>query len=141
MRDIHDDVAIGEADRGLDFNGHLASVEQTFPSPPGHSPDLLPDSQHANTSLLLSCLEREPVLIGRVTAYQQHNSRLEARAQELNSMSQVLEDRYRKMVSICTGVPVEQVDGEMLDHLVQAIVSEQGRGRNGDGEEAEELQR
>jgi regulatory protein SWI6 len=72
----------------------------------------------------LSSLERADVLRGRVKAYQQHNTGLESQSQKLRSMSHELEERYRRIVSICTGVEVSKVD-EMLPNLLQAIVSEQ----------------
>ncbi len=117
-----ENVAIGEADRGLDFDGLLASVERIFPNgeetvdPSG---PLSPEQR-----AFLSSLERAEVIRGRVKAYQNHNADLEGQAQRLKSMSHELEERYRKIVSLCTGVEMDKVD-EMLGNLVQAVMSEQ----------------
>ena len=119
---VPENVAVGEADKGLDFEGSLASVEQMFPD---DEVNIDPDGPlTAEQRKLLSSLERVDVLRGRVKAYQQHNSNLEGEAHKLKSMSHELEERYRKIVSICTGVDVNSVD-EMLGHLVQAVVTEQ----------------
>jgi regulatory protein SWI6 len=115
-------VAIGEADKGLDFDGRLGQVEQLFPDveedvdPNG----LLSPEQRA----FLSSLERAEVLRGRTTAFQQHNAQLESQADQLRSRSDELEERYRKIVSLCTGEKVDKVD-EKLDGLLQAVVSDQ----------------
>lgn len=116
-------VAIGEADRGLDFDGQLAMIEQLFPN---GAEDVDAANGHLSEEqrMLLTSLERADVLRGRVKAYQDHNDRSERQAQELKSRSHELEERYRKIVSICTGVEVDKVDG-MLGNLVQAVVSEQ----------------
>jgi regulatory protein SWI6 len=115
-------VSIGEADRGLDFEGRLASIEQIFP---GGEENVDPNGPLSpDQRALLSSLERAEVLRGRVMAYQQHNADLENQAQDLKSRSQELEERYRKIVSICTGVEVDKVDN-MLGNLVQAVESEQ----------------
>lgn len=117
-----ENVAVGEADKGLDFDGHLASVEQLFPDGEENADPNGTLSSEQND--FLSSLERVDVIRGRVKAYQQHNADLESQAHELKSMSHELETRYKKMVSICTGVEVDKVD-DMLGNLVQAVVSEQ----------------
>lgn len=119
---VAENVAVGEADKGLDFDGSLGAVEQMFPNGDENvDPDgPLTGEQRA----FLASLERADVLGGRVKAYQQHNARLEGEAQQLKGMSHELEERYRRIVSICTGVDVDSVD-EMLGHLVQAVVTEQ----------------
>jgi hypothetical protein len=115
-----DDVAIGEADQGLDFGGHIAAVEHLFPGGEADPSIALSPEQFK----FLASLERAEVLSGRVKAYQQHNHALEAEAKALRSRSSELEERYKKIVSLCTGAEEEKVDG-LLDSLVQAVVSEQ----------------
>lgn len=115
-------VCIGEADKGLDMDGHLASVERLFPY--GAEDINTNGPVSAGQRSLLAALERADVICGRVKAYREHNDRLESQAQELKSRSHELEERYRKIVSICTGVEVDQVD-DMLGNLVQAVISEQ----------------
>ena len=119
---VPENVAIGEADKGLDFDGRVASVEQMFPNGEENIDPNGPVTSEQRA--FLSSLERADVLCGRVKAYQQHNAELEGQAHELKSMSHELEERYRKIVSICTGVEVNKVD-EMLSNLVEAVVTEQ----------------
>jgi regulatory protein SWI6 len=119
---VAEDVAIGEADRGLDFDGLLTSIEQIFPD---GGEDMDPNGPlSAEQRAFLSSLERVDVLCGRIKAYQQHNAGLEGQARQLRIMSEELEERYRKIVSICTGVEVSKVDA-MVGNLVQAVMSEQ----------------
>ena len=118
---IQEHVVVGEADKGLDLNGQLALVAQVLhdgevdPSSMAMTPD------HAN---LLGSLERAEVMSGRAKAYQRHNQQLEQAAKSLKARSVELEERYKKIVSLCTGADEEKVD-ELLDNLVQAVISEQ----------------
>lgn len=119
---VAENVAIGEADRGLDFDGLLTSIEQIFPD---GEEDVDPNGPLlAEQRAFLSSLERVDVLGGRIKAYQQHNAGLESQAKQLKIMSEELEERYRQIVSICTGVEVSKVDA-MVGNLVQAVMSEQ----------------
>jgi regulatory protein SWI6 len=119
---VPENVAVGEADKGLDFDGRIASVEQMFPNGEENIDPTGPLSPEPKA--FLSSLERADVLFGRVKAYQHHNAELEGQANKLKSMSHELEERYRKIVSICTGVGVNKVD-EMLSNLVEAVMTEQ----------------
>jgi regulatory protein SWI6 len=115
-------VAIGEADKGLDFDGRLGQVEQLFPD---GEEDIDPNGALSpDQRAFLSSMERAEVLRGRTTAYQQHNAQLESQADQLRSRSHELEERYRKIVSLCTGEEVDKVD-EKLDSLLQAVMSDQ----------------
>ena len=116
---VMEQVPIGEADKGLDQDGNLHIVGELFPD--GTNTDLPFTEEQVK---FLSSLERAEVLSGRVKAYQQHNEGLEQRAKQLKSMSTELEERYRKIVSLCIGVEEVKVD-EMLVNLVQAVKSEQ----------------
>lgn len=133
-------VGVGEADKGLDFHGALAEISTQFP---GFTNDdsFNPESTNFSTipldpnqTRLLAQLEAAPVLQGRVKAYRQHNLMLENQARSLKSKSSELEERYKKIVSLCTGADEGKVD-ELLDSLVQAVVSEQkdGGGSSGNG--------
>ena len=122
LNGVMDNVSIGEADKGLDFNGRIGELERGFPNgEPGPHAALSSDQKGFLSSLEL---ERAEVLSGRVKAYQAHNEGLERTAKELKSKSGELEERYKKIVSLCTKVEVESVD-EVLDSLLQAVVSEQ----------------
>lgn len=122
LNGVMDNVSVGEADKGLDFDGRLAETAHVFPSGAPGPRDALTHDQLAFLSSL--DLERAEVLRGRVQAYQDHNEKLEQRTRELKSQSRELEERYKKIVSLCTKVDVESVD-HVLDRLLQAVVSEQ----------------
>ena len=115
-------VSVGEADKGLDFDGRLEEMADVFPRGDVGALEMLTPEQMAFLSSL--DLERAEVLGGRVQAYQRHNEGLEERTRELKSKSRELEERYKKIVSLCTKVEVESVD-RVLDSLLQAVVSEQ----------------
>lgn len=117
---VQDNVPVGEADKGLDLDGRIAKVGQLFPAGVRDLDSTLSQEQVT----LLTTLERAEVLTGRVQAYQTHNALLENEAKGLRGRSKELEEKYRKIISICTNTPDEKVD-ELLDQLVQAIVSEQ----------------
>ena len=116
---VAEKVAIGEADRGLDFDGHLASVEQMEENIDLNEP------LSADQRALISSLERPEVLRGRVKAYEQHNMALEKWAYELRCNDLTSEERYRKIVSLGTGVDIDRVD-DMAGPLIEAVLSEQG---------------
>lgn len=141
-------VQVGEADKGLDFDGALAQISAQFP---GFTNDDQFNPETTNFSSLpldisqtqvLAQLETAPVLQGRIKAYRQHNLMLENQSKGLKSRSSELEDRYKKIVSLCTGAEETKVD-ELLDSLVQAVVSEQkdGVGATGPGAMGGELAR
>lgn len=119
---VMENVSIGEADKGLDFGGRIAELERVFPT--GDEGPHVPLTQEQMAVITSLELERGQVMSGRVKAYQAHNTRLEWMAKDLKSKSGELEERYKKIVSLCTKVEVESVDG-VLDSLLQAVVSEQ----------------
>jgi regulatory protein SWI6 len=122
LNGVMDNVSVGEADKGLDFDGRLEEIPQVFPSGEPSAQETLTQEQIAFLASL--DLERAEVLSGRVQAYRQHNEGLEQKTRELKSKSRELEERYKKIVSLCTKVDVENVD-QVLDSLLQAVVSEQ----------------
>lgn len=58
-------------------------------------------------------------------AFRASNANMQYRADELKARSSELEGMYRKVVSLCTGVPEEKVE-ESLPALVAAVESERG---------------
>ena len=118
---VQDNIAVGEADRGLDLDGQLPLVAELFPDGEGDPSTMALNQDQAN---FLGCLERAEVLSGRAKAYQRHNQQLEQMAKTLRARSGELEDRYKKIVSLCTGADEDKVEG-LLDSLVQAVISEQ----------------
>lgn len=117
---VQDNVPIGEADKGLDLDGKVGQVDQLFPAGVNDLGSTLSQEQIQ----LLTSLERAEVLTGRVQAYQTHNALLDNEARGLKGRSSELEERYRKIISLCTATPEERVD-DLLDGLVQAVISEQ----------------
>lgn len=117
---VQDNVQVGEADKGLDLDGKIDKVDQLFP---GGIHDLGSNLSQEQITLLTS-LERSEVLTGRVQAYQTHNAVLDNDARGLKGKSKDLEEKYRKIISLCTGTPEDKVDN-LLDQLVQAVISEQ----------------
>lgn len=70
-------------------------------------------------------LPSKQILEAYVKAYSTNNSGLRQHADQLRSRSTELEAMYRKVVSLCTGVPEEKVE-ESLTSLVAAVESERG---------------
>lgn len=114
-----------------------------------HNAELRPDwlSEHNLQILTEDFLDDDPIaterrniatnllpaprdLLARINAYTSHNIRLQRDADELRSRSTELEDMYRKVVSLCTGVAEDRVE-ESLPALVAAVESE----RSGLGEQ------
>lgn len=120
LNGVMNNVSVGEADKGLDFDGRLEEIPHIFSAGEPGPREMLTQEQRVFLSSL--DLERAEVLSGRVKAYQQHNEGLEQRMRELKSKSRELEERYKKIVSLC--VDVDNVD-HVLDSLLEAVVSEQ----------------
>ncbi|EXJ71008.1 uncharacterized protein A1O5_06001 [Cladophialophora psammophila CBS 110553] len=121
LNTIQDNVQVGEADRGLDLEGQLPLMAQFFPDGEADASMMGLNQEQLN---LLGSLERAEVVSGRVQVYQRHNQHLEQMAKTLRARSVELEGRYKKIVSLCTGADEDKVD-ELLDGLVQAVISEQ----------------
>lgn len=111
--DLRTDIAIGEADAGLEVDaGLLPELEN------GQSLKNLPAQSEYLTSLPATEL-----LLARVTAYSKNNGRLEAQFKSLQSRSTELEGQLRRVVSLCTGLQDEKVD-RIIEGLVAAVESE-----------------
>lgn len=117
---VQEHVQIGEADKGLDLDGKIGKIDELFPAGANDLGSTLTQEQIQ----LLTSLERAEVLTGRVQAYQTHNALLDNETRGLKGRSSELEEKYRKIISLCTGTPEERVD-DLLDGLVQAVISEQ----------------
>lgn len=70
-------------------------------------------------------LPTKQTLKAYVNAYSANNDGLRQYADQLRSRSTELEAMYRKVVSLCTGVPEDKVE-ESLPSLVAAVESERG---------------
>ncbi|KAK9334021.1 hypothetical protein V1520DRAFT_724 [Lipomyces starkeyi] len=64
-----------------------------------------------------------PVLRARIAAYKRNAAQLSVLAQVLRGRSSDLEDKFRGVVAMCTGVPKADVDS-LLEGLVQAVQSD-----------------
>ncbi|KAK9454540.1 hypothetical protein V1511DRAFT_460546 [Dipodascopsis uninucleata] len=74
---------------------------------------------------ILGTLPPTHVLRARVAAYKRNADQLSELALVLRGRSSDLEDKFRKVVALCTGVPKEDVDS-LLEGLVQAVQSDPG---------------
>lgn len=73
--------------------------------------------------VLLQALPPTSVLRARVEAYEKNMEGLKKTARALHDRSTDLEERFRRVVALCTGVKESEVDG-LLDGLVQAVESD-----------------
>ena len=72
---------------------------------------------------LLKSISPTPVLRARVEAYQINSEGLKRTAGALHDRSADLEQRFRRVVALCTGVKEGEVDG-VLDSLLEAVESD-----------------
>ncbi|KAI9668900.1 MAG: transcriptional regulator swi6 [Caeruleum heppii] len=83
------------------------------------SPDQIAHITHA--------LPSTATLNARIAAYRQNNVTLRQRATQLKSCSSELEEKYRKVIMLCTGVGDAEIE-QLLEGLVSAVGSEGGVG-------------
>ncbi|KAK6455546.1 transcription factor [Scheffersomyces xylosifermentans] len=76
-----------------------------------------------NNEELLKSLQPIPILKARINAYKQINAKIENELNTLLDYSE-LASKFKKVVSICTGVGINEVD-ELLDGLLQAVEGQQ----------------
>ncbi|RMY12981.1 hypothetical protein D0868_02265 [Hortaea werneckii] len=112
-------------------------LNPTSPAPPpSSSNEPSPHPTPAQHSLLTthpSFSQTSPThLLATLRAYESHNAALAVQAKDLSARSQELEALYRKVVSLCTGVEEEKVEG-CLGGLIAAVESEQGKGNRSNG--------
>ncbi|KAI7587547.1 hypothetical protein KC316_g4984, partial [Hortaea werneckii] len=90
-------------------------------------------AQHSLLTTHPSFSQTSPThLLATLRAYESHNATLAVQAKDLSARSQELEALYRKVVSLCTGVEEEKVEG-CLGGLIAAVESEQGKGNRSNG--------
>lgn len=109
----------GDADKGLDLDGKISKAEELFPGGMDPSTPLTPAQID-----FLSNVERADVQAGRVQAYEKHNKNLEAHLHQLRKSNLKLEETYRKIITICLGIPEDEID-DKLPALLQALQSEE----------------
>ena len=109
------------ADLGYEINPQMLTASI------GHDNPNHPASAHAHQYSPSTSIPSLRTLCARLAAYNANNKGLAARAAELKARSGELESRYRRVVSLCTGVEENRVE-EMLPALVAAVESESGDG-------------
>ncbi|EAZ63102.2 transcription factor involved in cell cycle dependent gene expression [Scheffersomyces stipitis CBS 6054] len=72
---------------------------------------------------VLKQLQPVPILKARINAYKQINAQIEKELNTLLDYSE-LASKFKKVVSICTGVDINEVD-ELLDGLLEAVEGQQ----------------
>lgn len=123
---------VGDAD-GAVTGGTAVINEKDLPSPSSLTSPMTPAQ-----STVLTALPSPAHLRTLIAAYTINNSHLSITLQHLRERSGELEAKYRKVVSLCTGVEESEVEG-MLGKLVEAVESEgfdaaeEGRGREAAG--------
>lgn len=75
-----------------------------------------------NDKSLASQLPDSAILKARINSYKQLNNNIEGELQVLNDYSN-LTSKFKKVVSFCTGVDINEVD-ELLDGLLEAVESQ-----------------
>jgi regulatory protein SWI6 len=109
----------GDADKGLTLPTLPSNVLANISSNPQMSASTLDQAQRQ----LLSSLPPAHVLRARINAYQGNNQALEQNVRDLQSKSSELVNKYRKVVGLCTGTPIDKVD-QVGPKLLRAIESE-----------------
>ncbi|KAI9733816.1 MAG: transcriptional regulator swi6 [Claussenomyces sp. TS43310] len=87
-------------------------------------PPNIPSSALMLDPRLAASLPSTSALKARLNAYTANNDALEAEVRGLKSKSRDLEAQYRKVISMCTQVPEERINNNMLDSLLKAVDSE-----------------
>lgn len=116
-----DAMQLGDADQGLAIPaGAVPANILSNINPNHHQPQVLDQAQRQ----LLASLPPTHVLRARVNAYKAINESLSENVRGLQSKSSELADKYREIISLCTNVEENNVDG-FLDNLLRAVESEQ----------------
>lgn len=114
------EVQLGDADKGLAIpTGAFPANILSNINPTAHQPQILDQAQRQ----LLASLPPTQVLRARVNAYKDNNEQLSQSVQGLENKSSNLAATYRKIISLCTQVEEDKVDG-VLDNLLRAVESE-----------------
>jgi predicted nuclease with TOPRIM domain len=108
------------------LNGERLDPDRTFAIrmellPPTTDPTSLREHQIE----YLKSLPSVTVLRARIKAYTTNEDNLREIASKLHDKSTDLEDKFRRVVSLCTGVDEDRIDS-LLEGLVQAVESDPG---------------
>ena len=115
------EMRLGDADKGLAIPaGAVPANILSNINPNPHQPQVIDQAQRQ----LLASLPPTHVLRARVSAYKSNNDALTEDVRGLQSKSSELAAKYRRIISLCTRVDENKVDG-VLDNLLRAVESEQ----------------
>ena len=115
------EMSLGDADKGLAIPaGAVPANILSNINPNPHQPLVIDQAQRQ----LLASLPPAHVLRARGNAYKSNNDALEQQVRDLQSKSSQLSSKYRRVISLSTGVDEDQVD-TLLANLLRAVESEQ----------------
>lgn len=115
--DLDLEMHLGDADKSLSVPPIPANINTTPTRNSNHKYD------HAQRQLLLQQLPSTHILQARINAYKANNDALERDVQDLKSKDTGRIAKYKKIISLCTGVDVSKVDG-VIEGLARAVESE-----------------
>jgi ankyrin repeat protein len=114
------EMRLGDADKGLAIPGGAVPANVLSSINPGsHQPQVLDPAQRQ----VLASLPPSHILQARLNAYKANNEALSEGVQGLKIKSSELASKYRKIISLCTGVAEEEVDNH-LNNLLRSMESE-----------------
>ncbi|KAF2842620.1 apses-domain-containing protein [Patellaria atrata CBS 101060] len=122
-------ITVGEADKSLEIPASLLGPTTPNPlSPSGphiYNHNVVSQPLSPAQRSVLSTLPSPQVLRAHLDAYTRNNDALKSRSTALKARNGLLEQQYRKVISLCTGVEESKVE-ENLAALVAAVESESG---------------
>lgn len=116
-------IAVGEAEQHVPSLSSIMDAARKLPTSSTGN-DSLHFASHSDAGQLLASFSTSD-LRALVAAYEANNDHLASVSAGLQKRSNQLELLYRKVVSLCTGVPEDTVE-ESLPQLVAAVESERG---------------
>lgn len=120
QKELPDDLKIEDEDENTKFNS-----DEPFIIKPIYE-KLLKNEEIEETQPnkeIISTLPSLPILKARIKAYEEINSKIDNELTTLLDYSE-LTSKFKKVVSFCTGVDVNEVD-ELLDGLLEAVEGQQ----------------
>ncbi|RKF59081.1 Start control protein cdc10 [Golovinomyces cichoracearum] len=111
---------LGDADKDFKISGEALDALSKI----NMNHEKLPDLTDSELKSLASSLPPADVLRARVNAYTSTNEALENSVIDFKSKDSELTRKYRKIISLCTGIDENRVEGS-IDSLVRSLESEQ----------------
>lgn len=114
----------------LDLEMHLGDADKSLAVPPVPTDLNITPTRNSNHQLdhtqkqaFLNQLPSVHVLQARIMAYKANNDALKKSVQELKSKDTGRIAKYKRIISLCTGVDIQKVD-EVIEGLARAVESE-----------------